>query len=238
MLDTVAVASKANIDLETISNGPSNSRISKSEDRMLLNTMIACRFLILVIHFLTYAGTTTFASDRPETPLEKMKRERKERVKGRASGSNAADRQRDLEKRRRQLELEDYRTGKKKRDLPPDSPLRIGIKQRPRMCNARSKRGNTLRVHYNGTLYSDGKQVDCSIDREQPFEFVLGAGEVMEGWEKGLYNMCPKEKRRLVIPADLAYGNAGAAAAGGRIHPNATLVYEIELLRISTGTKG
>lgn len=199
--------------------------------------MIANRFLILALLCLSYAATTTFASDRPERPLEKMKRERKERMKGRASGSNAADRHRDLEKRRRQLELEDYRTGKKKRDLPPDSMLRIGIKHRPRKCSFRSKRGDKLRVHYNGTLYSDGKQVDCSIDREQPFEFVLGAGEVMEGWEKGLYNMCPKEKRRLVIPADLAYGNAGAAAAEGRIHPNATLVYEIELLRISTGTK-
>ena len=194
--------------------------------------MMRCHLFVLLC--LSYVATTAFARDRTETPLERLKRERNERMKDRIGGRgpSAADRQREKEKRLRELELEDYRTGRKKRDLPPGSMLRIGVKHRPKKCSARTKRGDRLRVHYNGTLYSDGKQVDCSIDREQPFEFVLGENEVMEGWEKGLHNMCPKEKRRLVIPANLAYGYAGAAAAEGRIHPNATLVYEIELLRI------
>jgi hypothetical protein len=79
------------------------------------------------------------------------------------------------------------------------------------------------------------KEVDCSIDREQPFEFVLGDGAVMEGWEKGMHGMCVGEKRKLTIPSGLAYGEAGGAATEGRIPPGATLVYEVEVLRINKG---
>jgi len=162
-----------------------------------------------------------------------MKRERHERREQRKTGLSLAQRERERKERARQRELEEYRTGKRKRDLPANATLRIGVKHRPKECSRKSKRGDLLKVHYNGTLYSDGKRVDCSIDRSQPFEFVLGAGTVMEGWEKGCHNMCVNEKRKLVIPSGLAYGEAGGTATEGRIDPGATLVYEMELLRIN-----
>jgi len=128
---------------------------------------------------------------------------------------------------------------KMKRDLLPSSTLRIGVTSRPIRCRrkTKSRSGDKLRVHYNGTLYSDGRQIDSSIDREQPFDFILGAGQVMKGWDLGLHGMCLKEQRKLTIPSDLAYGKAGAAASEGRIPPGATLVYSIELLRITRGDK-
>ncbi len=88
--------------------------------------------------------------------------------------------------------------------------------------------GDTVVVHYTGWL-TNGKKFDSSHDRNQPFEFKVGAGSVIQGWEKGLLNMQVGGTRRLVIPADLAYGNKGV---GNIIPPNATLVFEIELIEI------
>jgi len=109
--------------------------------------------------------------------------------------------------------------------------MRIGVTKRPRRCITKSKRGDTLKVHYNGTLYKNDDVIDCSIEREEPFLFTLGAGEVMEGWERGLHRMCVGEERKLVIPSGMAYGEAGAGA-DQPIHPGATLVYVVELLGI------
>ena len=195
--------------------------------------------LLLIIALLGFvAPTSSHMNDRRESVAERMKRERLERREQRKSGLTLAQRERERKERARQHELEEYRSGKRRWDLPANASLRIGVKHRPKHCNAesrKSRREDYLKVHYNGTLYSDGKQVDCSIDREQPFEFVLGGGTVMEGWEKGLHNMCVGEKRKLTIPSGLAYGEAGGSATEGRIPPGATLVYEIELLRINNG---
>ncbi len=90
--------------------------------------------------------------------------------------------------------------------------------------------GQRVSVHYTGWLYSNGEQggkFDSSKDRGQPFVFPLGAGHVIKGWDEGVQGMAVGGTRRLVIPPELGYGARGA---GGVIPPNATLLFEVELL--------
>jgi len=88
--------------------------------------------------------------------------------------------------------------------------------------------GNTLTVNYSGTLV-DGTKFDSSYDRNQPFSFVLGQGRVIKGWDMGLLGMKVGGKRKLTIPSELGYGTQGA---GSDIPPNATLIFEVELLKV------
>jgi hypothetical protein len=93
----------------------------------------------------------------------------------------------------------------------------------------KAEKGTAVEVHYTGTLI-DGKKFDSSLDRGQPFEFILGEGQVIKGWDEGIALMKEGGKLKLIIPPDLAYGNR---AVGDLIPANSTLIFDVELLSVN-----
>ena len=119
-------------------------------------------------------------------------------------------------------------------NLPKDAKLRVGVLKRvpEGECKRRSASGDPLSMYYTGWTRADGKVFDSSVSRNSPFDFTLGRGMVIKGWDNGLQGMCVGERRRLTIPSDLGYGDSGS---GAKIPGGATLVFDVELLKIGHG---
>ena len=109
------------------------------------------------------------------------------------------------------------------------TPSGLGIKDEVVGTGAEAVAGKMVTVNYTGTL-SDGKKFDSSYDHGQPFSFVLGAGQVIQGWDEGVAGMKIGGKRMLTIPPELGYGNQNVG--GGLIPPNSTLIFEVELMDV------
>ena len=109
------------------------------------------------------------------------------------------------------------------------SRLVTRIISKPATCKRKAATGDKLSIHYIGKLSSNGKKFDSSYDRDEPFTFTLGQGQVIKGWEEGVPGMCVGEKRRLLIPSTLGYGSRGF---GSVIPPNAALDFTVTLVDI------
>nr|CAD7574741.1 unnamed protein product [Timema californicum] len=121
-----------------------------------------------------------------------------------------------------------YTLGEEEKNSNLKKKLQIGVKKRVENCKIRSNKGDLLHMHYTGTL-EDGTEFDSSYGRNQPLTFTLGSGQVIKGWDQGLLAMCEGEKRKLVIPSELGYGESGAPP---KIPGGATLIFEVELVKI------
>ncbi|WP_277632718.1 peptidylprolyl isomerase [Avrilella dinanensis] len=126
------------------------------------------------------------------------------------------------EKQRSEAELDKISQGFEK----TPSGLRYQITEKGN--GKKAEKGNTVSVHYRGKL-ANGQEFDSSFKRNQPLEFVVGIGQVIEGWDEGLQLLQVGDKARLVIPSYLGYGSRGA---GGVIPPNATLIFDVELINV------
>merc|ERR1711992_113170 len=112
-----------------------------------------------------------------------------------------------------------------------DSGLKVEYLSKPDSCDKVARNGDMLEMHYTGTL-EDGTKFDSSVDRNEPFKFQIGVGQVIKGWEEGVLGMCVGEKRKLIVPPELGYGDQGA---GDIIPGGATLYFDIELLETEDG---
>ncbi|KAK5126591.1 Peptidyl-prolyl cis-trans isomerase fpr2 [Meristemomyces frigidus] len=108
-----------------------------------------------------------------------------------------------------------------------EKPLDIEVTH-PVECSRKTKRGDKVEVHYRGTLEKDGSEFDASYNRGTPLSFHVGKGQVIKGWDEGLLDMCPGEKRKLTIQPEMGYGSKGM----GPIPANSVLIFETELVGI------
>ena len=122
-------------------------------------------------------------------------------------------------------QIETSESGKEKIEKTPSGLQYVDLVKGEGMS---PQKGKTVVVHYTGWL-KDGKKFDSSVDRGDPFEFQIGVGQVIQGWDEGVATMKAGGKRKLIIPPGLAYGKRGA---GNVIPPDATLIFEVELLKV------
>ncbi|KAK1173111.1 peptidyl-prolyl cis-trans isomerase FKBP14-like [Acipenser oxyrinchus oxyrinchus] len=117
----------------------------------------------------------------------------------------------------------------------PEPEVKIEVIHKPFICHRKSKYGDMLLVHFDGYLENNGTLFHSSRKEGngQPIWFTLGIREVIKGWDKGMQNMCAGEKRKLTVPPSLAYGKDGK----GKIPPDSTLIFDIEILEIRNGPR-
>ncbi len=129
------------------------------------------------------------------------------------------------------LMISDSAAGDKKKEEDKVITTKSGLKYVEQKAGdgKEAKAGDTVSVHYTGTL-TNGKKFDSSRDRNEPFRFNLGAGKVIKGWDEGVAGMKEGGKRKLIIPPDLAYGNRDVG--NGLIPANSTLIFEVELIKV------
>ncbi|KAJ6591506.1 hypothetical protein DFH09DRAFT_1025307 [Mycena vulgaris] len=113
----------------------------------------------------------------------------------------------------------------------PPAKLQIDTTYLPEDCPTKAVKGDSIKVHYTGTLFSTGAKFDSSLDRGEPLPLTLGVGQVIKGWDEGLIGMCLNEKRTLTIPSDMAYGSRGF---GSVIPANSALVFTVELVGLDS----
>lgn len=168
---------------------------------------------------------------------EEIKR-KEELVRKEEAKLRRQEQQKEQESQRRKEEEEEYNNPEDEyyyyEDYAPESScepgeLKMQVTHSPNRCSKIAREGDQLTMHYTGKL-SNGRKFDSSVDRNKPFQFTLGVGQVIAGWDEGLSGMCVGEKRTLVIPPDLAYGEQGVGAV---IPPCSVLVFDVELLEIA-----
>ncbi|KAI0036940.1 hypothetical protein K488DRAFT_40234 [Vararia minispora EC-137] len=113
----------------------------------------------------------------------------------------------------------------------PPKTLIVEATYMPESCMTKATTGDKIKVHYTGTLHSNGNKFDSSHDRGQPLPLTLGIGQVIKGWDEGLQGMCVGEKRTITIPSDKAYGSRGF---GNLIPANSALVFDVELVDLES----
>jgi peptidylprolyl isomerase len=178
-----------------------------------LGVMVVCVVFLVVAQF-TGRGNDAIADQLPNSPTSTSNTPSSVLIA--QSESGASD-----------LMLEDDQTTEDQNVVTTDSGLQyVDLVEGE---GATPQTGQTVFVHYTGTL-EDGTKFDSSLDRNRPFSFRLGTGQVIRGWDEGISTMKVGGQRKLIIPPQLGYGTRGA---GGVIPPNATLIFDVELLRIA-----
>uniref|UniRef100_A0A7S1BLN4 peptidylprolyl isomerase n=1 Tax=Corethron hystrix TaxID=216773 RepID=A0A7S1BLN4_9STRA len=122
-------------------------------------------------------------------------------------------------------------------DLPPDAKIKVETTFKPKTCHDESYKGRKLNLHYTAQLFKNNEIFDSSRSRKKPLTYRLGSGGIVKGFDKGLYNMCIGEKRKITVPSYLGYGDNELKKNGVVIHSGATLIFEVELFYMRPETE-